>query len=147
MDKFLKRSTQPSTSSSSESSEMKPKKKRLYDENYLKFGFTVIENKPQCVICFETLSRESMKPSKLVRHLNTKHPNEKNKPLDFFERRLKVLEHQKTAVVQMSNVNEKALLASYRVAFRVAKAGKPHTIAENLILPAALDSRDYVRQT
>nr|XP_022909920.1 zinc finger BED domain-containing protein 5-like [Onthophagus taurus] len=39
----------------------------------------------------------------------------------------------------MSNLNEKALLAIYRVAFRVAKAGKPHSIAENLILPAALD--------
>jgi len=75
----------------------------------------------------------------LVRHLNTKHPNEKNKPVEFFERKLKALEHQKTAIVQMSNLNEKALLASYQVAFRVAKAGKPHTIAENLILPAALD--------
>lgn len=31
------------------------------------------------------------------------------------------------------------MLASYRVAFRVAKAGKPHRDAENLILPAALD--------
>ncbi|XP_049835140.1 protein FAM200A-like [Schistocerca gregaria] len=36
-------------------------------------------------------------------------------------------------------VDEKALLASCRVTFRVAKAGKPHTDAENLILPAALD--------
>lgn len=135
MDKFLKRSSELSTSSGSSGI----KKKRLYDENYLKFGFTVIDNKPQCVICFEILSRESMKPSKLVRHLNTKHPNEKNKPVEFFERKLKALEHQKTAIGQMSNLNEKALLASYRVAFRVAKAGKPHTIAENLILPAALD--------
>lgn len=132
MDKFLKRSSTSSGSSGI-------KKKRLYDDNYLKFGFTVIENKPQCVICFEILSRESMKPSKLVRHLNTKHPNEKNKPVEFFERKLKALEHQKTAIGQMSNLNEKALLASYRVAFRVAKAGKPHSIAENLILPAALD--------
>ncbi len=40
---------------------------------------------------------------------------------------------------QASSVNESALLASYKVAYRVAKAGKPHTIAENLILPAALD--------
>lgn len=39
----------------------------------------------------------------------------------------------------MCNLNEKALLASCRAAFRVAKAGKPHSIAENLILPAALD--------
>lgn len=136
MDKFLKRLSEPSTSSDSSGSR---KKKRLYDDIYLKFGFTVIEDKPQCVICFEILSRESMKPSKLVRHLNTKHPNEKNKPVEFFERKLKALEHQKTAIGQMSNLNEKALLASYRVAFRVAKAGKPHSIAENLILPAALD--------
>lgn len=135
MDKFLKRSSEPSTSSGSSGI----KKKRLYDDNYLKFGFTVIDSKPQCVICFEILSRESMKPSKLVRHLNTKHPNEKNKPVEFFERKLKALEHQKTAIGQMSNLNEKALLASYRVAFRVAKAGKSHSIAENLILPAALD--------
>ncbi|CAH0563098.1 unnamed protein product [Brassicogethes aeneus] len=104
---------------------MKPKKKRLYDDNYLKFGFTVIENIPQCVICFDTLSR-------------------KNKPLEFFERKLKVLKHQKTAVVQMFNVNEKSLLASYCVAFRVAKAEKPHTIAENLILPAALDTAEIM---
>lgn len=40
---------------------------------------------------------------------------------------------------QASSVNESALLVSYKVAYRVAKAGKPHTIAENLILPAALD--------
>ncbi|KAK4886170.1 hypothetical protein RN001_002441 [Aquatica leii] len=47
--------------------------------------------------------------------------------------------HYYPRLQEMSNLNESALLASYRVAFRVAKAGKPHTIAENLILPAALD--------
>ncbi|GBP51530.1 Protein FAM200B [Eumeta japonica] len=64
-----------------------------------------------------------------MRRLITKHQKEANKPLDFFERKLKAA----------SSINESALLASYKVAYRVAKAGKPHAIAENLILPAALD--------
>ncbi|XP_047028008.1 protein FAM200A-like [Helicoverpa zea] len=47
-----------------------------------------------------------------------------------------------TINTEASSVNESALLASYKVAYRVAKAGKPHTITENLILPAALDMVD-----
>ncbi|XP_062860404.1 protein FAM200B-like [Trichomycterus rosablanca] len=77
--------------------------KRKYNPEYLKCGFSFIEDKhgqkPQCVICNEVLAHESMKPSKLMRHLQTKHP------------------------------------ASHRI----AKAKKPHTIAEELILPAAMD--------
>ena len=54
-------------------------KKRKYSEEYLKFGFTSIVNndteKPQCVLCNVVLSAESLKPSKLKRHLETKHSN------------------------------------------------------------------------
>lgn len=39
----------------------------------------------------------------------------------------------------MSNLNGKALAASYQVDFHVAKAEKPRIIAENLILPVVLD--------
>lgn len=102
MDKFLKRS-QPSTSGTSGSagSESKQKKSRYYDDNYLKYGFTVMNNKPQCVICGDVLSRESMKPSKLMRHLSTKHPKEADKPLDFFERKLKTLNQQQNTMIQV----------------------------------------------
>lgn len=105
MDKFLKRS-QPSTSGTSVNSgggESYPKKKRHYDDSYLKYGFTVINNKPQCVICGDVLSRESMKPSKLMRHLTTKHQKEADKPLDFFERKLKALSQQQNTIIQVSN--------------------------------------------
>lgn len=86
METCLKRPTEPGTSGD----ETKTNKKRLYDENFLKFGFTVIENKRQCVICFEPLLWESVKVSTLLRHLNTKHPNEKNKPWSGLERKLKL---------------------------------------------------------
>ncbi|KAJ8728815.1 hypothetical protein PYW07_006511 [Mythimna separata] len=86
-----------------------------------------------------------MKPSKLMRHLTTKHQKEADKPLDFFERKLKALSQQQNTIIQASSVNESSLLASYKVAYRVAKAGKPHTIAENLILPAALDMVEIMK--
>lgn len=79
------------------------KKKRHYDESYLKYGFTVIDNKPQCVICGDVLSRESMKPSKLMRHLTTRHQKEADKSLDFFERKLKALSQQQNTIIQVSN--------------------------------------------
>ena len=64
-------------------------KKRKYDEEYLKFGFTRIVNngieKPQCVLCNVVLSAESMRPSKLKRHLKTTHSQHVEKDLEFFK--------------------------------------------------------------
>eukprot|EP00102_Acyrthosiphon_pisum_P021127 XP_016658337.1 PREDICTED: zinc finger BED domain-containing protein 5-like isoform X2 [Acyrthosiphon pisum] len=52
-------------------------KVRKYNTEYLQLGFTFArtedEPKPQCIICLEILSNESMKPSKLRRHFETKH--------------------------------------------------------------------------
>ena len=56
-----------------------PKKKfRKYDNAYLSMGFTFVvaereEKQPQCVLCYAILANEAMKPSKLRRHLETKH--------------------------------------------------------------------------
>lgn len=138
MDKFVKRAG-PSTSH--DDHEQKRGKVRKYSDSYIKYGFTVLGNRPQCVICSELLSAESMKPSKMIRHLESKHPSFKDKPADFFERKLTALDYQKNSVLQLSgnNMSKSALLASYQVALRIAKKGKPHTIAEELILPAAQD--------
>ncbi|XP_049323296.1 protein FAM200B-like [Astyanax mexicanus] len=117
--------------------------KRKYSPEYLKCGFSFIEDKqgqkPQCVICNEVLAHASMKPSKLMRHLQTKHTAYKDKPVEFFQRRLHELKASKKCLTASCSKQEQALRASYHVAFRIAKAKKPHTIAEELILPAAMD--------
>ena len=51
--------------------------------------FTYITNEsgidqPQCVICLEVLSHETMKRSKLFRHLTTKHLVLKDKSIECF---------------------------------------------------------------
>ncbi|XP_073671222.1 SCAN domain-containing protein 3-like [Paramisgurnus dabryanus] len=125
--------------------EKKEKKKvafnRKYDNSYLKYGFIATGSSqapsPMCIICGDKLANESMKPSKLLRHLETKHPALKNKPLEYFER--KKLEQIGQLLKATTSTNVAALKASYLVADRIAKAKKPFTIGEELILPAARD--------
>ena len=38
------------------------------------------------------------------------------------------------------NINENALYASYLISLRIARAGKPHTIGEDLVLPSIKDA-------
>ena len=123
----------------------RPKKKsRRYNDSYLDFGlFTFIllngEEKPQCVICSKVLASESMLPNKLKRHLGSSHPQFVNKPREFFARKLNDVKKQVSTISQFTQLPSKALLASYQVAHRIAKCKKPYTIAEELILPAAVD--------
>ncbi|XP_075340393.1 SCAN domain-containing protein 3-like, partial [Odontesthes bonariensis] len=95
---------------------------------------TVTEDvpQPQCVICKEVLANDSMRPNK--RHIETKHPTLATKPREFFDRKL-----SEEAIATLSAVNTRATKASYHVALRIAKAGKPHNIGETLLLPAAKD--------
>ncbi|CAL9700170.1 unnamed protein product [Knipowitschia caucasica] len=77
-----------------------------------------------------------MKPAKLKRHLITKHPEFKNKSKDFFKRKAEEYGHQKKRMVELTSVSEKAQMASYLVAQRIAKCKKPHTIGQQLLLPS-----------
>ena len=85
MDTFFKRKhddehPDPST--------QKTKFLRKYNVDFIKYGFvnggTEAVPKAQCVECGLMLSNEALKPSKLQRHLETKHPMLVGKPVDYF---------------------------------------------------------------
>ncbi|KRX70491.1 Uncharacterized protein T06_8397 [Trichinella sp. T6] len=65
---------------------------RKYDIDYLKFEFTWNSDhkdpRPFCVICYEILADVSMRPNKLLRHIETKHMDLNSKPLQFSESKL-----------------------------------------------------------
>ncbi|XP_024145995.1 zinc finger BED domain-containing protein 5 [Oryzias melastigma] len=118
-------------------------KTRKYDEAYLALGFTSTtvgkEERPQCVVCLKILACDSLKPNKLKRHLETTHPEHKDKPVEFFRKKLAHCRAQQSRFTKAASLSVNAQLASYKVAYRVAQCKKPHTIAEELILPSAID--------
>lgn len=65
----------------------------------MKFGFsTILSNgskKSQCVLCDAVLGAESMEPSNLKRHLETKHSEHNGKDFNFFKRHEVGLRKQK----------------------------------------------------
>ena len=62
---------------------------RKYPESYLNYGFIATGNSYSPGLLFIILSNEAMKPSKLLHHMETKHPALKDKPLEFFKRKKK----------------------------------------------------------
>ena len=117
---------------------------RPYKDCFLKYGFVNCSNpnqeaRPMCVICSEKLANESLKPTKLKRHLDTLHLETANKPLDFFQRKAQEIKSSADVLHRNVTLNDKAQLASYMVSYRVATEKQSHTIAEKIILPAAMD--------
>ena len=80
-----------------------------------------------------------MKPSKLLRHMKTKHPEIKDKPLEFFERRKRDHEGEKRLLKIVLSTNSNALRALCLVSHCIAKTNKPFTIGGELIRPACID--------
>ena len=80
-----------------------------------------------------------MKPSKLLRHMETKRPALKDKLLEFSKIKQREHEEEKQLLKATTSSNVSALRASFLVANRIATAKKPFTIGEELILPAAKD--------
>ena len=126
-----------------------PSKKQSYKEAFLNFGFTsVTENsveKPQCVVCSKVLAQESMKPSKLKQHLESRHGELVGKSADYFRRKSELLKNCRLDSGGMWAKRNKAVLeASYRIAFPIAQAKKLHTIGEELVKPCLIEATTLV---
>ena len=100
--------------------------------------------KPLCVICNETLSAESLKPSKLKRHLNTKHAESSDKPIQYFERLLKFSKKQKQFTENFFSVNERYMSASYEASSLIAKSTIPFSVGEIFVLLTAVNMSEIV---
>ena len=111
------------------------KRQRLQNmTRHLVFGLTCTtvgnEERPQCVVCLKVLACDSLRPNKLRRHLETKHPKHKDKPVEFSRQKRVNCRAQQSLFTKAASVPANAQLTSYKVAYRVAQCKKPHTIAE-----------------
>ncbi len=111
--------------------------KRQYKDAFLNLGFTCIIDhgveRPQCVICAQVLSNESLKENKLRRHLHGKHVTYVDKARSFFERKESELKRQKLDSIDNKVLlsMRKATLASYLVARHIARQKILTTLQEN----------------
>ncbi|GBM60305.1 Zinc finger BED domain-containing protein 5 [Araneus ventricosus] len=80
-----------------------------------------------------------MKPSLLIRHLETKHPTYKQRNISFFQR-LFNSPNLNPCLISTNKANEAEIEASYRISYHIARSGKNHTIAENLLFPCIKDA-------
>jgi hypothetical protein len=77
-----------------------------------------------------------MVPSKLKRHLHTKHSHLCEKPTEYFKRLLADQTHQAKQRTKITTIFDKAQEASHAIAEIMAKNMKTHITAEQAILPA-----------
>ncbi|XP_068250344.1 SCAN domain-containing protein 3-like [Palaemon carinicauda] len=84
-------------------------RKRTFKEEFLGTGFTCLIDhgfkKPQCVVCGEVLSHQSLKENKLKRHLQGKHPTLAGKDCEYLKRKEEQLKRQ-----QLDNLMHTGLL-------------------------------------
>ncbi|CAG9794244.1 unnamed protein product [Diatraea saccharalis] len=87
-----------------------------------------------------------MKPSRLQDHFNKIHPDKKDKDVTYYQDMKKKYEIQPTISKLFSSASKQdddGLRASYNISLLIAKSGKPHTIGEDLILPAIKETCQF----
>uniref|UniRef100_K7FBQ8 DUF4371 domain-containing protein n=1 Tax=Pelodiscus sinensis TaxID=13735 RepID=K7FBQ8_PELSI len=124
-------------------------KKRQYDEDYMKYGFTVMEkngfNHPQCTVCHTVLSNDALRPSRLEQHLMKNHSALTDKPREFFAAKLQNLKCLKLDITgSFHQVSAKVVEASYELSLLIVKAKKAHIIGETLVKLCLLKAADIL---
>ncbi|GBP24126.1 Zinc finger BED domain-containing protein 5 [Eumeta japonica] len=76
--------TDPDDDATTSSSTVLKTKKRKHDESYISFGLVDSNGSTLCILCSKLLPNSSMAPAKLCRHLETVHPESKDKNKEFF---------------------------------------------------------------
>ena len=122
------------------------KKIRKWSDEYVQYGFKYIvapdgSQRPQWTVCDAKLSNSSLAPAKLKEHNLKMHGNGKYKNTTLAEFKMKRARYDEKAFLPIFGfvpIDKPILTASYEVAYLIAKQGKPHTIGEKLIKPAAL---------
>ncbi|KFD48456.1 hypothetical protein M514_10674 [Trichuris suis] len=92
-----------------------------------------------CLNCMKMVSNESMIPSKMKKHLDSAHPDKKDKPLEYYQNLWNNFGKRKTLsrmVTERSKKLDKRVIASYEISQLIAETGNCHNIGESLILPA-----------
>lgn len=95
-------------------------------------------------MCGVTLSNESMVPNKLKRHLEQNHSHVSKKSSEYFMHLLSSQKKNSTFMENRLKISDKSLLCSFKISELIAKKKKPHTIGEELILPACKEIVDIM---
>ncbi|XP_073525434.1 protein FAM200C-like [Phyllobates terribilis] len=129
-------------------------KKRKWSDEYVQHIFTCIterdgSQRPICMICNAKLSNSSLAPAKLKEHFLKLHGDGEYKNTTIAEFKVKIARFDERATLPALGfvpVNKPILTASCD-AYLIAKQGKPHTIGETLIKPAALKMANLILGT
>ena len=122
------------------------KKTRKWSDDYVQYGFTYIAEpnggqRPRCIICDAKLSNSSLTPAKLKEHFLKIHGDGKYKNTTIAEFKIRRARYDEKAILPVDSlvpVDKPIIMASYEVAYLIAKRGKPHAIGEKFVKPAAL---------
>ena len=94
--------------------------------------------KGQCVVCHRVFSNESLRPSKLSHHLNTSHPELKDRNMEYFKRLESNCKRQRLdSTGSFQQTDQKLIKACFVVSQIIARQKKPYNIGETIIKHSA----------